>query len=298
MGNDWKIKIGKPSWGAKGQSSSRGRGLAIHSLRKGDDLLIMTRMTPLEHSMTSQPWEMIFVVLSNMNCRQVATGIQLTSSLPRYDVWQPDKQDLKAVCSLSTRARLSVNQGRNHLTESRGYQCQSQPATMLPSEDIQKEAWMVQGHDEDTTRETRAPWQETLEWQTYTWISRCCTKLTETLIDTQIKYQKALPVMLIRGRQSHFHSRSVFPARDQVNDHQIRQHPFLSTESPSVSLPGHVSSNYADQFGKPFSASGFPVSILITRKLVMTLDRQYKGFPVLVPPFEVEGPGYRRWWHP
>ncbi|EGZ71900.1 hypothetical protein NEUTE2DRAFT_129280 [Neurospora tetrasperma FGSC 2509] len=284
MGNYWKIKIGKPSWGAKGQSSSSDRGLAIHSLRKGDDLL--------EHSMTSQPWEMIFVVLSNMNCRRVATGIQLTS-LPRYDVWQPDKQDLKAVCSLSTRARLSVNQGRNHFTESRGYQCQSQPATMLPSEDIQKEAWMVQGHDEDTTRETRAPWQETLEWQTYTWISRCCTELTETRIDTQIKYQKALPVMLIRGRQSHFHSRSVFPARDQVNDHQIRQQPSYRRK-----VPVRVSSNYADQYGKPFSASGFPVSILITRKLVMTLDQRYKGFPVLVPPFEVEGPGFRRWWHP
>lgn len=29
MGNYWKIKIGKPNWGAKGQSSSSGRGLAI-----------------------------------------------------------------------------------------------------------------------------------------------------------------------------------------------------------------------------------------------------------------------------
>ncbi|KHE89479.1 hypothetical protein GE21DRAFT_1321903 [Neurospora crassa] len=273
MRNYWKIKIGKPSWGAKGQSSSSGRGLAIHSLRKGDDLLRMTRMTPvainperaLEHSMTSQPWEMIFVVLSNMNCRRVATGIQLTFSLPRYDVWQPDKQELKAVCSLSTRARLSVNQGRNHLTESRGYQCQSQPATMLPSEDIRGS---LDGHDEDTTRETKAPWQETLEWQTYTWISGCC-------------------------RQSHFYSRSVFPARDQVNDHQVRQQPSYRRK-----VPVRVSSNYVDQYGKPFSASGFPVSILITRKLVMTLDQQYKGFPVFVPPFEVEGPGFRRWWHP
>ncbi|KAK3504919.1 hypothetical protein B0T13DRAFT_20318 [Neurospora crassa] len=128
---------------------------------------------------------------------------------------------------------------------------------MLPSEDIQKEAWMVQGglhqihvlslghivlvwqgHDEDTTRETKAPWQETLEWQTYTWISRCCTELTETLIDTQIKYQKALPVMLIRGRQSHFYSRSVFPARDQVNDHQVRQQPSYRRKVPVSACQG------------------------------------------------------------
>lgn len=47
MGKYWKIKIGKPSWGAKGQSSSSGRGLAIHSLRKGDDLVRMTQMTPV-----------------------------------------------------------------------------------------------------------------------------------------------------------------------------------------------------------------------------------------------------------
>ncbi|KAL0473463.1 hypothetical protein QR685DRAFT_569525 [Neurospora intermedia] len=263
MGNYWKIKIGKPNWGAKGH------------LRKGDDLVRMTRMTPVAITPNGPPGSgMVFVVLSNMNCRRAATGIRLTSSLPCYDVWQPDKQDLKAgvllllataVCSLSTRARLSVNQGRNHLTESRGYQCQSQPATMPPSEDIQKEAWMVQGHH---TRD-EAPWQETLEWQTYTWISRRC-------------------------RQSRFHSRSVFPARDQVNDHQIRQQ-----HSYRRKVPVRVSSNYADQYGKPFSASGFLVSILITRKLVMTLDQQYKGFPVLlVPPFEVEGPEFRRWWHP